>query len=88
MKFNLIWETETPSLTQEQSATLASELVWLENSVDDASGVISHIVNLTSDYSGPSITLHGNDENKTDLFLTYNKKTVWTTLETVEEYKD
>lgn len=85
MKFNLIWETKAPTLTQEQSDILVSELVYLENTVDDASEVISHTVNLTSDYSGPSITLHGKEENETDLFLSYNKKTKWIILENTEE---
>lgn len=88
MKFNLIWEAEPPTLTSEQSAALASELAWLEARVDDASEVVSHVVNLTTDYSGPSITLHGKDQNKTDLFLSYNKKTEWIILDNVEEYKE
>lgn len=88
MKFNLIWETETPDLIPDQRAVLARELAWLENSVDDADSVISHIVNLTSDWSGPSVTIHGKEDNTSDLFLTYNKETVWVTLDTTEEYKE
>jgi len=88
MKFNLVWDVGTPTLTSEQTTILAREIAWLEGCIDDASGIISHVVNLTSDYSGPSITLHGKEENKTDVFLTYNKKTTWVTLEDVEEYKD
>jgi hypothetical protein len=88
MKFNLVWDAKTPELTPEHTAILAREIAWLEGRIDDASEIISHVVNLTDDFSGPSITLHGKEENKTDVFLTYNKKTTWVTLEDVEEYKD
>ena len=88
MKFNLIWESESPDLAPDQRSALAREIVWLESFVDDASGVISHVVNLTSDYTGPSVTLHGKEDNTSDLFLTYNEKTTWVTLDPLEEYAE
>jgi hypothetical protein len=84
MKFNLIWETNPPELTEAQKATLAREIVWLESFSDDASSVVSHLVNLTSDLSGPSIMLYGKDGNDADIFLTYNKVTKWTTLDDID----
>jgi len=81
MKFNLVWETNPPELTRAQKATLAREIVWLESFSDDASSVISHVMNLTSDLSGPSIMLYGKTGNDTDIFLAYNKVTKWKTLD-------
>lgn len=88
MKFNLIWDADTPALTSEHAAILAREIAWLEGRIGDASEIISHLVNLTDDLSGPSITLHGKEENATDVFITYNEETTWVTLDDVEEYKD
>ena len=81
MKFNLVWETNPPELTQSQKAALAREIVWLESFSDDASSVISHVMNLTSVLSGPSIMLYGKAGNDTDIFLVYNKVTEWKTLD-------
>jgi hypothetical protein len=76
MKFNLVWETEKPELTEAQKYKLAREIVEIETVMDDASELIFHLVNL-EDETGPSITIYGKSDNTNELFLEYQSKTEW-----------
>ena len=80
MKFNLIWETNPPELTEAEKSLLAREIVWIESMSEDASDLAAHILLLTDVETGPSITMYGKKDNADDLFLSYNKKTKWVTL--------
>jgi len=86
MKFNLIWETNPPELTESEKSLLAREIVWIESMSDDASDLVAHILLLTDVETGPSITMYGKKDNADDLFLAYSKKTKWQVLtDDVEE---
>ena len=75
MKFNLIWETNPPELTEAQKSLLAREIVWIESMSEDASDLVAHMLLLDDTETGPSITMYGKKDNPNDLFLTYSKKT-------------
>lgn len=85
MKFNLMWESASPELNDKQIAILAREIVWLETYSEDASEVVSHVVNLTEDDTGPSILINGRTGNSTDLFLNYTEKTEWIVQDDTEQ---
>ena len=85
MKFNLMWESASPELNDKQIAILAREIVWLETHSEDASEVISPVVTLTEDATGPSILINGRTGNSTDLFLNYTEKTEWIVLDDIEQ---
>ncbi len=77
MKFNLIWESNPPELTEPQKSLLAREIVWVESMSEDASDLVAHMLLLDDTETGPSITMYGKKDNPHDLFLMYSKKTKW-----------
>ncbi len=80
MKFNLIWDTNPPELTEAEKSLLAREIVWVESMSEDASDLVAHMLLLGDTETGPSITMYGKKDNTDDLFLSYSKKTKWLTL--------
>ena len=80
MKFNLIWETNPPELTESQKSLLAREIVWIESMSEDASDLVAHMLLLGDTETGPSITMYGKKDNTDNLFLAYSKKTKWRVL--------
>ena len=80
MKFNLIWESNPPELTDDEKSMLAREIVWIESMSEDASNLVAHMLLLGDTEIGPSITMYGKKDNQDDLFLTYSKKTKWRVL--------
>ena len=80
MKFNLIWETNPPELTEAEKSLLAREIVWIESMSEDASTLVAHMLLLGDTETGPSITMYGKQDNVDDLFLAYSKKTKWRVL--------
>lgn len=80
MKFNLIWESNPPELTETEKSMLAREIVWIESMSEDASNLVAHMLLLGDTETGPSITMYGKKDNQDDLFLTYSKKTKWRVL--------
>lgn len=80
MKFNLIWDTAPPELTEAQKSLLAREIVWIESMSEDASTLVAHMLLLDDIETGPSITMYGKEDNANDLFLAYSKKTKWRVL--------
>lgn len=81
MKFNLVWEGDTPELTENEKLLLAREIVYMEQLTDDPSSMIFHHIFLTDDTNGPTIIAYGKEENKEDIFLEYFETPDWISLE-------
>jgi hypothetical protein len=79
-KFKVVWEGNTPSLTEEQRMNLENEVKVLEENVgNDASKLIFHTVAVDSElgYSGPLIHVSGKKDVTDSLFYFYESNPTW-----------
>jgi hypothetical protein len=81
MKFNLVWESDIPQLTENDKFFLAREIVYMEQLTEDPSSMIFHHIFLTDDMNGPTIIAYGKENNSNDIFLEYFEKPDWISLE-------
>jgi hypothetical protein len=81
MRFNLVWESDIPNLTESEKLLVARELVYMEQVTDDPSTMIFHHIFLTDDMDGKTIIAYGKEGNKEDIFLEYFEKPDWVSLE-------
>ena len=88
MKYNLVWETEVPNLSESEKLHLAREIVYIEQMTDNVENLICHDVTLTGDFTGPMILAYGKEGNIEDLFLEYHESNEFIAIEDIDAAGD
>lgn len=74
MKYNLVWETEVPNLSESENLHLSREIVYIEQSVESVEDLIFHSIMFSNDLSDHSVLAYGKEGNSKDLFLKYSER--------------
>jgi len=73
-KYEVEWLTEQPHLTEDEYVTLEKEIDYISESIEKASDLIFHTVNLTDDPDVRVIIIDSKDGVDNTLYLTYYDK--------------
>jgi len=82
-KFKVKWTHKVPELSLDEKKVIEEEIKLLNEDLDSASDLIFHSIPLTKNMKGALVMVHGEEEVKDTLFLTYYSKPEWTTISTV-----
>ncbi len=83
--FNLKWTDDTRP-DEEYLGKFADEYAELCEALDDADDLIAHVILLTDDENGPSVSIYGIEGDKENLYALYSEETEW--VELIEEEID